>query len=639
MPTAAVVSRSRLVSPQDSRQRHGGQVALALGALGVVYGDIGTSPLYAVKETFLGEHHPLAVVEVNVMGVISIVLWTLVLLVAVKYISFVLRADNHGEGGILALTALVNREPAMSRRRRRALLILLGLFGTSLLYGDGMITPAISVLSAVEGTELINPWFRHVVVPMAVVILLALFAVQRFGTGGMGKVFGPLMLVWFTALAVFGVGSLVQEPQILGAFNPVWAVRYFEAHPWTSFLSMGSLFLVVTGGEALYADMGHFGRRPITLGWFSLVMPALMLSYLGTGSLLLREPEAVESPLFLQVPGSLRVPMVILATAATVIASQALISGVFSLTMQAIKLGYAPLTRIVNTSHSASGQIYIPMINWALAIACIGLVVVFRSSSALAAAYGLSVTGTMFITTLLFGAFARGEWRWSKAAVGGFVAVALTIEGLFLGANLFKIPEGGWFPLVVAAGVFTMLTTWKTGRTVVARQLRSARIHLAEFAAGLGEGPKVRRSPGTAVFMFSNPGFAPASLLGLMRSTGTVHERVFVVSVITEEIPVVPRARRERHTRLSNGFHQVTLHYGFMEPTPVAADLQLHLGIDPRSTDYFLGRETVQATELPGMARWREVLFVVMKRNATDVGTWFQLPADRVLEIGARIDI
>ena len=616
---------------------------MALGALGVVYGDLGTSPLYAVKETFHGHGHHLEVTRLNVLGVTSLILWTLTLLITIKYVLFVLRADNEGEGGILALTALATRdEPGIdprTRAKRAALLVGLGLFGTALLYGDGMITPAISVLSAVEGTELLHPGFHRWIIPLAVVILVGLFAVQRFGTAGVGKVFGPVMLLWFGSLAVLGVASLLRTPEVLHAFNPIHGVRYFAQHPWKSFLSMGSLFLVVTGGEALYADMGHFGRRPITLGWFAVVMPALMFSYLGTGSLLLRDPSAIASPLFLQAPSALRAPMIVLATAATVIASQALISGVFSLTMQAIKLGYAPLTKIVNTSRTAAGQIYIPMINWGLMIACVGLVLTFRSSSNLAAAYGLSVTGTMFITTMLFAVYARQHWRWPLVAVIPFTAVALTIEGAFLGANLFKIPRGGWFPVVVAAVVFTMLTTWRTGRAAVASRVGAKRVTLRSFAAKLPAGNAVKRIPGTGVYLFSQPDHVPASLLGMVRASKTLHEHIYVVSVVTDDRPTVPPAQRERHTDYGNGVHGVRLHYGFMEQTPVAADLHRHLGIDPARAMYFLGRETVTSTDLRSMARWREVLFVTMKNNATDVGSWFQLPPDRVLELGNRVEI
>src|SRR5262245_5093320 len=570
-----------------------GLAALVVGAIGVVYGDLGTSPLYSIRETFVGPGHHLAVDSVNVTGAVSIILWTLVVIIAFKYVLLVLRADNDGEGGILSLTALVapRETSATARRARTGILLLLGLFGTALLFGDGMITPAISVLSAVEGVEVVSSGLDRVVIPLAVVILVVLFSIQRFGTGTVGRLFGPVMIVWFAVMAVLGAVSLARTPEIVQAFNPANAVHYFTTNRFKGFLSMGSLFLVVTGGEALYADMGHFGRRPIRVGWYSIVMPSLLLTYLGIGALLLREPEAIESPFFLLAPEALQIPLVVLATMATVIASQALISGVFSLTRQAVQMGYAPLTRIVNTSPSAKGQIYVPLINWGLMIACVGLVIGFGSSARLAAAFGLSVTGTMFITTILFAVYARRHWGWGIWLVTLVTGVISIVEGAFLLANVFKIPHGGWFPLVVGVGILTLFTTWKTGRALVSARIQGGRRSLATFVQDVAAAPagEVTRVPGTAVFMHRNAGVTPPGMAAMVRSIGALHESVFVVSVAGADTPRVHPDRRVNATDLGHGIHEVELCYGFMEATPVADDLAAHLQLEPETTDYFLG--------------------------------------------------
>jgi KUP system potassium uptake protein len=654
-------------SPDAAGPAHaGGLAALSVGALGVVFGDLGTSPLYAIRETFLNHEHRLAVDPTNVLGAVSIAVWTLVIIIAVKYVVFVMRADNEGEGGILALTALVSpergarrpgsepagqgeppaptdAEPSGHRGRRRTrstgTLVLLGLLGTALLFGDGMVTPAISVLSAVEGLKVAQPSLDHFVLPIAVVIIVGLFAIQRFGTGAVGKVFGPVMVLWFLTMTVLGVVSLFHTPAALQALNPINGVHYFAANRFKGFLSMGSLFLVVTGGEALYADLGHFGRRPIELSWFSTVLPSLVIVYLGIAALLLRDPTAVVDPFFLLAPSGLRLPLVILATLATVIASQALISGVFSLTVQAVQLGYAPRVRVVNTSAKAQGQIYVPSVNWILMVACIGLMIGFGSSANLAAAYGLAVTGTMFITTILFAVYARRTFGWSRVLVWTAAGVVLVIESAFLVANLFKIPQGGWFPLVIAAVVVTVLTTWKTGRQLV-RDLLRGTMPLAAFAASLGEkGQKVVRVDGTAVFLYSDPGITPPSLLAHVRASGALQRDVLVVSVVIASVPTVPPVEREEVTDCGNGVRKVTLHYGFMESIYVADDLQLRVSIDPAITDYFLGRERVRSTERPGMARWRERLFAILARNASDVAAHYHLPDERVVEIGLRLDL
>jgi KUP system potassium uptake protein len=636
-------------STNGSTSRHEtGIVALSLGALGIVYGDLGTSPLYSIREAFQNRHHRLPVDQLNVLGAMSIIVWTLFIIITVKYVLLVMRADNHGEGGILALTAIATAETeaAPAKQGRRAMrtigpLTVLGLFGTALLFGDGMITPAISVMSAVEGAELVQPSFERFVVPVSVVILIGLFSIQRFGTGRVGRVFGPVMLAWFAMMAVFGLMSLWRTPEVLQAVNPINAVRYFRTNTTKGFLSMGSLFLVVTGGEALYADMGHFGRRPITLGWTTVVLPALLLTYLGIGGLLLREPDAIENPFFRLPPEAIRLPVVILATVATIIASQALISGVFSLTYQAIQLGYAPRSKVIYTSATARGQVYIPVVNWALMIACVGLVLAFRSSAALAAAFGLSVTGTMFFTTILFAVHAKRTWGWHPVIVWALAGGILTIEGAFLLANIFKIPEGGWFPLLVGFIVFTLFTTWKTGRALVNARTRAHNITVAQLAATLAksEDRASTRVPGTAVYLSAQAGFVPTSLLVNMRSQRALHENVYIVTVMTADTPTVLSAKRVEQTEHPCNLHDVVLHYGFMEPAPVAEDLHTHLYVEPTATYYFLGRENVHATGRVGMARWREALFALMNRNTVDISAFFSLPHDRVVEVGSWVDI
>ena len=628
----------------DSRVQRASGPAAVIGALGVVYGDLGTSPLYSIREAFEGTSHRLAVDRLNVLGAVSIIVWTLVVIIAVKYVLLVLRADNDGEGGILALTSLVDdtsRESVsgrVSRNRRVGAVALLGLFGTALLFGDGMITPPISVLSAVEGLKVVRPGLDSIVVPLSVVILIALFSIQRLGTGLVGRVFGPIMVAWFVSIGALGAVSVARTPEILQALNPMYAVRFFAHNGGKGFLSIGSLFLVVTGGEALYADLGHFGRRAIQIGWFSAVMPALLATYLGIGALLLRDGAAISSPFFLLAPSALHIPLVLLATMATVIASQALISGVSSLTFQAMQLGYAPRARIVHTSSTVRGQIYVPIVNWALMIACVTIVIIFRSSAHLAAAFGLSVTGTMFITTILFALYLRRRKDWGIGWVVLLAAPLLIVEGAFLVANAFKIPEGGWLPLVVGAIVVAALTTWRTGRTLVAAQVSRRGSLLNGFAAGLSRGD-VMRIPGTAVYFHSNPLITPPSLLAIVRATGSLHEEVYIVSVHVADAPRVPSQRRVEAVDLGHGTHRVLLTYGYLQKTTVADDLQNRLGLSMVSTDYFLGRESVRSTTRPGMARWRESLYALMARNATDAATQFGLPPDRVIEVGLRVEI
>lgn len=638
--------RGRPVGGQGRHGRHGpagGTPALALAALGIVFGDIGTSPLYALRETFHGHGHVLPVTETNVLGVLSLITWSLIIVISIKYLAFVMRADNEGEGGILALTALLRRGGEGWTGRRR-ILLLVGLFGTALLYGDAAITPAISVLSAVEGVTVQAPSLEPAVLPIAVVILVGLFAVQSRGTSAIGRIFGPFMVVWFCVLALLGLNHIFEAPEVFGAINPMYAVRYFEANAFKGFLGLGSMFLVVTGGEALYADMGHFGRKPIQVAWFVMVLPALLLSYYGQGALLLNEPDAIDNPLFRMAPEWGLYPMVVLATIATVIASQALISGVFSLTMQAIQLGYAPRHRIRHTSADAFGQVYIPVINWALMAACIALVIGFRTSTRLASAYGLAVTSTMVITAILFYFILRERFRWAKPAALALCGAFLLVDGAYLGANLFKIPSGGWFPILVGGGMFTLMTTWSTGRAIVAARMHRNDLRLDDYVAGLrrSEHPP-RRVPATAVYLFSSPGLTPPALIANVRHNDVLHETTIVLSIETALAPRVLPAKRSVVTDLGDGVYQVVLRYGFMEDPDVIEGLQegpvVHLGVDPATAAFILGAEAVQAKPGSGMVFWREHLFVFLSRNATPAAAYFNLPPDRTITISRSVTV
>jgi KUP system potassium uptake protein len=615
-------------------------VGLSLAALGVVYGDIGTSPLYSLRESFL-EEHGVAAVPANVLGVLSLIVWSLVVIISIKYLAFVLRADNRGEGGILALTSLVT--PVGSLQGRRRLLILLGLFATALLYGDGMITPAISVLSAVEGLSVATPFFDPYVIPITIAILVALFAVQKLGTAGVGWVFGPVTLLWFLTLAVLGIPHILREPRVLGAVSPLHAVEFFAANGWNGFIVLGSVFLVVTGGEALYADMGHFGKRPIRLAWFVVVLPALLLNYLGQGALMMRDPTAVENPFFRMAPTWALYPVVLIATAATVIASQALISGSYSLTMQAVQLGYSPRVEIDHTSAEERGQIYVPAINWILMLCCIGLVLGFRSSSRLAAAYGVAVTTTMVATSVLFLVVARERWKWGLPAVLLLGGSFLLIDLAFWGANLLKITHGGWFPLLVGAIVFALLTTWKKGRQILNERIFHRVLPRDLFLKSIAQHPP-HRVAGVAVYMFNDPRGTPPALLHNLKHNKVLHEKVVFLSVKTEEVPYVSGTERVTVEPLADGFHQVLLHYGFMEdvdvPRALSAIQREDLRFPPLETTYFLGRETlIPSKTVHGMAVWREKLFTVMSRNARSAASFFRLPPNRVVELGAQVEL
>ncbi len=621
--------------------------ALALGALGVVYGDIGTSPLYSLKECFDGPHAVAATPE-NVLGVISLVIWAMTFVVTFKYMSFVMRADNRGEGGILALMALVGGTGAPVRRTGRTALLLAGLFGAALLYGDGVITPAISVLGAVEGLAVAAPALGAMVVPMAVVILAGLFLFQKRGTATVGAVFGPIMLLWFLCIFLTGLYGLSHDLSVLRAVSPTWAVSFFVRNRGHGFLVLGGVVLVLTGAEALYADMGHFGKRPIRTAWLAVAMPALLVNYMGQGAMLLHDPGAARNPFYLTAPSWALYPLIAVATVAAIVASQALISGAFSLTRQAIQLGYSPRVTIRHTSSREIGQIYVPEVNWALMVATLLLVLGFESSSRLAAAYGIAVTGTMIVTTLLFHRVARERWGWPRRWAWPLTLLFLGVDVSFFLANAVKFRDGGWVPIFAALGVFTLMTTWKRGREALASMLQASGLPLDVFMADLHR-KDVPRVPGTAVFMTSNVGTVPPVLLHHLKHNKILHQRVLLVSLVSEEIPFVRGAQRVTTRDLGRGFFQVLARYGFMETPSVPAllaslarpppDAGPAIAVDPMQTTFYLGRETLLPVGPARMATWRKRLFIVMARNAQTASSFFGLPPNRGVEMGAQIEL
>ena len=612
---------------------------LSLGALGVVFGDIGTSPLYALREAFLISSEGGPVTRQDVFGMLSLVFWSLVMVVTVKYLIYVMRADNHGEGGILALTALILGARGVKVSTVRSSLIALGLFGTALLYGDGMITPAISVLAAVEGVQVAVPSLDSSVIPIAVVILVGLFSIQRFGTSRVGAVFGPVMIVWFTTLALLGLGQIVSHPDVVGAINPGHAFNFVGANPGIAFRTLGAIFLVVTGSEALYADMGHFGRKPIRLAWFGLVFPALVINYLGQGALVLDDPAAIDNPFFRMGPSWASLPMVFLATLATVIASQALISGAYSLTLQAVQLGYLPRVHIDHTSPSQFGQVYVRSVNWILMVASVGLVVGFQTSGNLAAAYGIAVTSTMAITSVLLYVVMRERWGWGRPAAASLTAAFLVVDAAFLGANLLKIVAGGWVPLLVGLIVFTIMTTWRRGRAGLEWRRLRVQAPLERFIGSIVEHPQVR-VPGTAVYLVSEIGTTPAALLANLRHHEVLHEEVVLVTVRTTHSPVVLHARRATVHSLGEGFVQVTLTYGFMQEPRVSDDLAAivskDFGFEPADASFFLSKESI-IVKSKGAHGLGIRLFAVMHRNAQSAAGYFGLPTPSVIEVGSQV--
>ncbi|NHC05223.1 potassium transporter Kup [Azonexus fungiphilus] len=623
----------------DNAQDRKRLATLTLAALGIVYGDIGTSPLYAMKEVFAGGHHPVPVTPENILGVLSLFLWSLIVVVTIKYVFFIMRADNKGEGGIIALMTLALQKGTPGSRSQR-LLVMLGLFGAALFYGDGVITPAISVLSAVEGLGIITPAFDPYIRPIALLVLVGLFLFQRQGTASVGALFGPVMVLWFAVLALLGGLAIAANPAVLAAVDPRHAFAFLQHNALLGFLSLGAVVLCLTGAEALYADMGHFGARPIRYAWLGYVMPALLINYFGQGALLLADPSAAENPFYLLAPEWGRYPLVLLATAATVIASQAVISGAFSITQQAIQLGYAPRLAIHHTSDKEIGQIYIPAVNWMLLAAIVVLVLEFGSSSRLAGAYGIAVTGTMLITNLLAIAVAVRLWHWSplRAALGALPF--LCIDFAFFAANSLKIPEGGWFPLAFGLGIFTLLTTWKRGRELLARRLAEEGMELRPFAAALAA-DGAGRIPGSAVFLTTNPDSVPHALLHSLKHYKALHERVIVLSVRVFDVPYVPEIDRVEISALPGGFFQVIVQYGFKDEPDIPAALALcppeMVTVDLMDTSFFLGRETLIPRLGSAMAYWRALLFIAMFRNAGSATAFFRIPSNRVVELGAQV--
>lgn len=609
-----------------------------LGVLGVVYGDIGTSPLYAVRECFRRDHGLIPNTE-NVIGVLSLIIGSLVVVVAVKYLGVVLRADNRGEGGILALLALLTERGVQARP---GWLVVVGIFGAAMLFGDGSLTPAVSVLSAVEGLRVAAPDLGGWVLPGTIVILVALFALQRVGTGGLGRSFGPIMLLWFLVLALLGWRSLVQTPAVLEALNPFMGLRWLLTHLRMAGWVLGAVFLAVTGAEALYADLGHFGARPIRRAWFVLVLPALGLNYLGQGALILRDPTTADHPFYGLSPGWALYPLIMLATLATIIASQALISGSFSLAVQALQLGFLPRMEVVHTSSRRWGQIYVPAVNWSLCACCVGLVLGFRDSSHLAAAYGVAVATTMVMTTFLLHAVLRGLWGWRRSWAAAFCGGVLAIEGGFLVASMAKIPHGGWFPLVVAVVLFLLMTTWNDGRKRLKRRLAGTQLPLDGFLQQL-DGEPIPRVRGTAVFMAGNPEGAPVALLHNLKHNKVLHERVVVLTIVTAEAPYLDPRRRVEIAELRPGFYRVLARFGFMEdptvPEVLERCLEEGLSIPIHETSFFLSRETIVARAAEGWTRWRRRLFALMARNAQPATAFFHLPAGRVVELGMQVEI
>ena len=625
----------------DSQRGSGKYLAMmSLGALGVVYGDIGTSPLYALRECFAGTH-TVEPTRANVLGILSLIFWSLLLIVSLKYLGILIRATNKGEGGILALMALAF--PKDNGGRRRALLVALGVFGAALLYGDGMITPAVTVLSAIEGLKVATPAFEPYVIPLTVITLVALFMGQNRGTGKVGAIFGPVMVVWFIGMGLLGIGGIFRAPEVLKSFNPLLGIDFLVAHGWHGFVLLGSVFLVVTGAEALYADVGHFGPKSIRIAWFWLVLPSLFLNYLGQGALVLTDPSTRTNPFYLLAPHWALYPLVGLATAAGVIASQALISGAYSLTIQAIQLGYLPRMVVKHTSSTERGQIYLPHVNWALMLACIGLVLGFKTSSNMAAAYGIAVTLTMLCTTVLFYFAARRIWNWTTLKAALVCGLFILIEFSFAAANMIKVEYGGWFPLAMGSVIFMLMATWKTGRQLVWNRLRPGSLPLDDFLKDLEAHKSMPRVPGTAFFMTANPEGTPIALLHNLKHNKVLHERNVVLTIVTEEIPQVSAAQRVQVETLTGGFLRMIAHYGFMEE-PNVPELLSQTAVEGEplkvhKSTFFLSRETIVPHKSRTMAQWRQWLFGVMARNAQPASSFYRIPANRVVELGMQVEL
>ncbi|WP_066658600.1 MULTISPECIES: potassium transporter Kup [unclassified Sphingomonas] len=628
-------------TPHDQHHTHGREAALwklAVGAIGIVFGDIGTSPLYAFKETFAG-HHPLALDQEHIMGVISLMFWSMMAVVTLKYVTIIMRADNKGEGGSLALLALINR--SSGQKKWTAGIVLLGVFATALFYGDSMITPAVSVLSAVEGIAVAAPAFSGWILPIAVGILVALFSIQRTGTARVGAMFGPIMLGYFAVIATLGTLSVTKTPEVLWALLPSYAVHFFVIDGFAAFLALGSVVLAVTGAEALYADMGHFGRKPIRVSWLWFVLPALMLNYMGQGALLMRDASALQSPFYMLAPEYLRLPLVGIATMAAIIASQAVITGAFSVTQQGIQLGFIPRLRISHTSAATAGQIYIPLINWALMIAIILLVLTFQTSSNLTAAYGIAVTGAMLIDNFLIAVVLFSLWKWRKRYAVPLLALFFVVDLAYFSANLTKVPDGGWFPLLAGVVIFTLLTTWSKGRRLMVERMRESAMPIKVFIQSAAS--SATRVRGTAVFMTSTPEGVPHALLHNLKHNKVLHERVVLLTVKIADQPYVDDKDRVTLDDLGQGFHRMKILYGFMQEADVPAALQSCSAcggaFNMMDTSFFLSRQTLLPSEHPGMRIWREKLFAWMLRNAESAMEFFRLPTNRVVELGSQVEI
>jgi KUP system potassium uptake protein len=615
---------------------------LVLGAIGVVFGDIGTSPLYAMKEAF-NEKHGIPLTTDNVLGILSLIVWSMVWVITLKYLVVMMRADNNGEGGILALLALALRETG-GRPRLKWTIIGIGIFGAAMFYGDSMITPAITVLSAAEGLETYNAAFGPYVIPFALCVIVVLFFIQRHGTATVGSFFGPVMVIWFVSIAAAGVQPILEHPAILTAFMPAYAVHFMFAYPLLGFLVLGAVFLALTGGEALYADMGHFGRNPIRIAWLALVFPALLINYFGQGAYVLANPAAIKNPFFMMMPSWASLPMVLLATCAAVIASQAVISGAFSMTRQAIQLGYIPRLEIMHTSERAIGQIYVPFVNWSLFVAVVLLVLGFQDSSGLANAYGIAVAATMVIECILAMVVARLIWKWSTWMVLLVIGSMLVVDMVFLASNAAKFSSGGWFPVLIGSAIFTMLMTWKRGRTLMFRRLTEQGIPLKPFVEGLNAHPPTQVQ-GTAIFMTANVDTVPHALLHNLKHNKVIHEKTVFLTIVTHDVPFVPEEDRVQLERLVNGFYKLEAWYGFKDQPNIdeilnACHVRYGLAFDVMDTSFFLSRETVIPTaDSPGMAFWRDHLFAWMTRNAVRATDFFNIPANRVVELGTHIEI
>ncbi|MEY3300952.1 MAG: putative potassium transport system protein kup 1 [Pseudomonadota bacterium] len=623
---------------EDKKNHKVSLATLSLSALGVVFGDIGTSPLYTMKEVFSLSKHPVELTQFNVLGILSLIFWSLIMIVSVKYVAFIMRADNRGEGGIMALLSLANKNAPSGNKRN--LIVILGILGACMFYADGMITPAISVLSAIEGLEVVAPSLSYLIIPITLAVLFILFYAQSKGTNVVGAFFGPIMFFWFLTLAVLGIINIAQEPHVLEAINPLYAFHFFQLAPMVAFVALGAVVLSVTGAEALYADMGHFGRKPIRLAWFIFVLPALTLNYFGQGALIISNPENIKNPFYLMAPEFLVIPLIILATLAAIIASQAVITGAFSVSRQALLLGFLPRMHVEHTSENQEGQIYLPRINWLLMIAVMALVVTFKSSGNLAGAYGIAVTGDMVISTLLASFVFYEVWKWNSIKTVIFMAIFLIIDLAFFSANILKIPDGGWFPILIGTVIFILMTTWKKGRSLLYKILKGEAIEINSFITSMGTNPPPRVE-GTAIFLTPNPDGVPHALLHNLKHNKVIHEKVIILTVMFMDYPHSLTKDLVTVEKLPHNFYKVTVKYGFKDEPDLPKDLALHakngINIDPMNSSYFIGKEILLATPKENMNYWRKKLFIGLFRSAETITNQFKLPPNRVVELGSQV--